>query len=45
MKKAYVSPDMEIVLFDAEDVITTSGGFGDNPYDPTNGWLIDEEEI
>lgn len=24
--KIYVAPEMEIVLFEAEDVITTSGG-------------------
>lgn len=41
MKKAYVSPDMEIVLFDAEDVITTSGfGEGDND----EPWNIDVTE-
>lgn len=25
MKEKYITPDMEIVLFDCEDVITTSG--------------------
>lgn len=37
MKKKYVSPDMEIVLFEAEDVITTSGD-NDEP------WNIDVTE-
>ena len=26
MKEKYVTPEMEIVEFDAEDIITTSGG-------------------
>ncbi|MDO4317824.1 MAG: hypothetical protein Q4C48_06390 [Lachnospiraceae bacterium] len=39
MKKKYVSPDMEIVLFEAEDVITASG-VGDNE----EPWNIDVPE-
>ena len=31
--KIYVSPEMEIVVFDTEDVITTSGGRDDNDPD------------
>lgn len=32
MKEFYESPEMEIVVFDTEDIITTSGegGIGDN---------------
>ena len=29
-KKPYVSPEMEITVFDTEDVITTSGGQRDD---------------
>jgi len=29
MKELYQAPEMEIVTFEAEDVITTSGGLGD----------------
>ena len=32
-KKPYVSPEMEITVFDTEDVITTSGGRDDNDPD------------
>lgn len=35
----YVSPEMEIVLFETEDIITTSG-IGDND----EPWNIDVEE-
>lgn len=29
MKEIYESPEMEVVEFETEDVITTSGSFGD----------------
>lgn len=29
MKEKYTTPEMEIIKFDTEDVITTSGGFTD----------------
>lgn len=32
MDKKYVTPEMEITEFEAEDIITTSGG-----YDPSEG--------
>ena len=36
MKDIYETPEMEIVEFETEDVITTSGGDGaiDTPYEP-----------
>ncbi len=37
MKKTYISAEMEIVLFDDEDVITTSGDSGGL----TNGGIYD----
>ncbi len=33
MKKEYVEPEMEIIEFETEDIITTSGGIG-LPEDP-----------
>lgn len=33
MKKFYEEAELEIVAFDAEDVITTSNFSGDDPYD------------
>ena len=32
MKETYITPEMEIIEFETEDVITTSGG-----YDPDEG--------
>ena len=32
-RKPYVSPEMEITVFDTEDVITTSGGQDNNEPD------------
>ncbi|MDE6635067.1 MAG: hypothetical protein K2K09_00480 [Lachnospiraceae bacterium] len=29
MKKEYIIPEVSIVLFEAEDIITTSGGLND----------------
>ena len=34
MKEAYVTPEMEIVSFETEDVITASGGGLLDPNDP-----------
>jgi hypothetical protein len=36
MGKKYVTPEMEITEFDAEDVITTSGGY--NPNEGQSGY-------
>ena len=37
MKDIYETPEMEIVEFETEDVITTSGGEGiDTPFEPVN---------
>ena len=36
MKEVYTTPDMEIVEFETEDVITTSSG-----YDPDAGDIFD----
>lgn len=41
MKKKYVSPEIEIIEFEVEDVITASGlatGTGDNKISPDDGW-------
>ena len=39
MKKEYTSPIVEVVKFQEEDVITTSGVFGGNkPGDSKIGW-------
>ena len=35
MKEAYVTPEMEIVSFETEDVITASG-----PWDPSDPWEL-----
>jgi len=32
MKEVYTSPEMEIVYFDTEDIITTSGNSNELPY-------------
>ena len=32
-RKPYIAPEMEIVVFDTEDVITTSGGRDDTDPD------------
>ncbi len=34
MKERYETPEMEIVEFETEDVITTSGGGIDTPFEP-----------
>lgn len=34
MKERYETPEMEIVEFETEDVITTSGGEIDTPFEP-----------
>lgn len=35
MKERYETPDMEIIEFEAEDVITASGTYGINtPFEP-----------
>ncbi|MBQ9136598.1 MAG: hypothetical protein IJX66_10980 [Lachnospiraceae bacterium] len=39
MKEAYVTPEMEIVSFETEDVITASGGLTD-PIDPNDPWEL-----
>lgn len=31
-KKQYEKPAMEVIRFETEDIITTSGGFPDNNY-------------
>ena len=33
MKELYIVPEIEVVLFQADDVIRTSAGDGDNYYD------------
>lgn len=33
-KQLYESPEMEVITFEEEDVITTSGGLGDNELPP-----------
>lgn len=40
-KKEYVSPEIEIIEFEVEDVITSSGlatGTGDNGITPPDDW-------
>lgn len=34
MKEIYETPEMEVVEFETEDVITTSGGGIDTPFEP-----------
>ena len=34
MKEVYTSPEMEIVYFDTEDIITTSGNSNELPFVP-----------
>ncbi len=34
MKEKYVAPEMEVVEFETEDIITSSGGIGDTPFAP-----------
>lgn len=43
MKKSiYEKPEMDVVIFDAEDIITTSGGIGGlNPGDNDGEWSGD----
>jgi len=39
MKEFYNKPEIEITIFETEDVITTSSGFGDNDFDiGDSGW-------
>lgn len=39
MKEFYNKPKIEITIFETEDVITTSSGFGDNDFDiGDSGW-------
>ena len=39
MKEFYNKPEIEITIFETEDVITTSGEFGDNDFDESiGGW-------
>lgn len=37
MKEMYEAPWMEVIEFETEDVITTSGDSGDNGFDNTGG--------
>lgn len=34
MKEIYEKPYMEVIIFEAEDVITASGGAIDTPFEP-----------
>lgn len=34
MKEVYETPEMEVVEFDTEDIITTSGEPGETPFVP-----------
>jgi len=36
MKEVYTSPEMEIVYFDTEDIITTSGDPNELPFIPAD---------
>ena len=39
MKEFYNKPEIEITMFETEDIITTSSEFGDNDFDEGNsGW-------
>lgn len=41
MKKEYVSPEIEIIKFETEDIITASGlatADGDNEFTAPSGW-------
>lgn len=42
MKKEYIIPEVSIVFFEAEDIITTSGALADKESDPNKdpeiGW-------
>lgn len=36
-KKRFEIPELEIVEFTNDDILTTSGDFGDPDYDPSSG--------
>ena len=41
MKKTYISPELELIRFEVEDVITESGlatTEGDNTFEAPEGW-------
>ena len=42
MREVYESPNMEVVVFETEDIITTSGisAFSMNETDPITGFIV-----
>ena len=43
MKKTYVSPELEMIKFEVEDIITESGlatTAGDNEFTAPEGWWV-----
>ncbi len=43
MKEAYIRPKMDVIKFDCEDVITTSGGVEDHISNPGSDEVPDYE--
>ena len=44
MKKTYEAPSADVVKFEAQDVITASGGLNDSAGDPPSEILPDKDQ-